>query len=304
MRLDIGAAERAIASSLAKPLAVSVMGAAWTIHDVVNEAMASAVRMHVSERGGDPSRSVLIAFGGAGPVHVANLAAKLGIQRILVPLRAGVLSALGLVTAPAAFDIARTRKTPLHALEFAKLAGEVAAIQAEIRARLEEVDAAAPRFSVALGLGYVGQSYHVPVPVDADRITELTRDGLLTKFGEVYRAKYGYFYDDVPVELVTVHVSGSAGRELERLPDGAAAGADPTDALTGERLAWSSRKRDLVPFKIYRRDRLGPGMQLKGPCLVEEDTATTVVDTDTRIKVDRFWSLDIALPSSDDRTES
>ena len=81
------------------------------------------MRMHVSERGGDPSQPLLMAFGGAGPVHVCNLAVKLGIRRVLIPLRAGVLSALGLVLAPAAFDIARTRKVPLQTLNFADLAG-------------------------------------------------------------------------------------------------------------------------------------------------------------------------------------
>ena len=91
---------------------------------------------------------------------------KLGIARILVPLRAGVLSALGLVLAPAAFDIARTRKMPLQALDFAELAGEVAAMQrGDCRREAREGRARTPRFEVALGLGYIGQSYHVPVSV-------------------------------------------------------------------------------------------------------------------------------------------
>src|SRR6185295_11240803 len=114
MPLDRTLAESAIRSAVGAPLRAGVAEAAWIIHDVVNESMAAAVRMHVSERGGDPSRPLLTAFGGAGPVHVGNLATKLGIRRILVPLRAGVLSALGLVLAPAAFDIARTRKVPLQ----------------------------------------------------------------------------------------------------------------------------------------------------------------------------------------------
>ena len=303
MRLDKGAAECAIASSLAEPLTISVTEAAWTIHDVVNESMASAVHMHVSERGGDPSRPVLIAFGGAGPVHVANLAAKLGIERILVPLRAGVLSALGLVMAPAAFDIARTRKTSLRTLDFARLASEVAEIREEVRARLDEVDAATPRFDVALGLGYVGQSYHVPVPVDGDHIAELTEEKLLASFAEIYRARYGYFYADVPVELVTVHVTGSAGSGVEKLPEGTALGVDFATAITGERSAWSARKHAFLPFKVYRRERLGPGMHFNGPCLVEEDTATTVIDVGARVTVDRYWSLDITLAIRVDGTE-
>ena len=298
MRLDRAAAERAISSSIGTPLGIETTAAAWTIHDVVNESMAAAVRMHVSERGGDPSRPILTAFGGAGPVHVCNLAAKLSIRRILVPLRAGVLSALGLVLAPAAFDIARTRKVPLQALNFAELAAEVADLRGEIAAKLREVDAAAPRFEVALGLGYVGQSYHVPVSVDGDRIAALSSHDLLAAFAAAYRAKYGYYYADVPVELVTVHVTGAAGAEVDlvELPASpSAAGA----AGWGARPAYSARQRGFVPFTLYRRDLLQPGMAFDGPCLVEEDSATTVVDAGSRVSVDRYGSLDIILDTTE-----
>jgi N-methylhydantoinase A len=269
--------------------------------------MAAAIRMHVTERGGDPSRPVLIAFGGAGPVHVADLAAKLGIRRILVPMRAGVLSALGLVLAPAAFDIARTRKLALEALDLGMLVDDVASLAKTIRERLAEVGSAAPRLEVALGLGYTGQSYHVPVPVAADRIAALTRDELLQAFAAVYRAKYGYFYADVPVELVSVHVTGIAedtAPVLPRAPQrgtdaeaeaGAEAEAEAEAVIFGERSAWSARQRAFVPFMVYRRDDLAPGMRFAGPCLVEEDTATTVIDVGGRVGVDRLGSLDISI---------
>ena len=226
MRLDRSAAENAIRLEIAEQLSVGTAAAAWTIHDVVNETMTAAVRMHVSERGGDPSRLVVVAFGGAGPVHVCNLAKKLRISRILVPLRAGVLSALGLVLAPAAYDIARTRKTPLQGLDFRVLAGDVAEMQAEIAVKLQEVANGPASFEVALGLGYIGQSYCVPVSVDAETIAALTAGKLLARFAAEYRGKYGYFYDDVPVELVTVHVAGVAGTETRALPELEMAGGD------------------------------------------------------------------------------
>jgi N-methylhydantoinase A len=220
-------------------------------------------------------------------------------RRILVPLRAGVLSALGLVLAPAAFDVARTRKVPLGALDFAALSKEVAEIRAEIAARLREVDASAPRFEVALGLGYVGQSYQVPVGVHEDRIAALTPAALLADFATAYRAKYGYFYDDVPVELVTVHVTGTAGAEVAGLVELPQAKAGTAAAASGKREAWSARARRFVPFTVYDRTALQPGMAFDGPCLVEEDSATTVVDADSRVTVDRFGSLDIALGATE-----
>jgi N-methylhydantoinase A len=294
MRLDRAAAESAIVARVGAATGATLEAAAWTIHDVVNESMAAAIRMHVGERGGDPSRPVLIAFGGAGPVHVANLAAKLGIRRVVVPARAGVVSALGLVIAPAAFDIARTRKVALEALDLGMLADDVALLAKAIRERLAEVGATPPRFEVALGLGYIGQSYHVPVPVAADRIAALTRDELLQGFAAVYRAMYGYFYDDVPVELVSVHVKG-IGDEAPFLPETYRRGSGTEAAAFGERRAWSARRRGFLPFAVYRRDDLAPGMRIAGPCLVEEDTATTVIDVGSRAGVDRLGSLDIAI---------
>jgi N-methylhydantoinase A len=226
---------------------------------------------------------------------VTNLAAKLGICRILVPMRAGVLSALGLVLAPAAFDIARTRKVALEALDLGVLVDDVTSLTSTIRERLAEVEPAVPRFEVAFGLGYTGQSYYVPVPVAADRIALLTRDALLRGFASVYRAKYGYFYDDVPVELVSVHVTGIAGDTSPVLPQTPERDSDAEAVIFGERSAWSARKRAFVPFTIYRRDDLAPGMRFAGPCLVEEDTATTVIDAGARVGVDRFGSLDISV---------
>ncbi len=113
IRLDADAAARGIEDRLARPLGRDLTAAAWTVHDVVNETMAAAVRMHVTERGGNPERATLFAFGGAGPVHAYHLAAKLGVRRLMVPLRPGVLSALGLVIAPVAYDVIRTCKVPL-----------------------------------------------------------------------------------------------------------------------------------------------------------------------------------------------
>jgi N-methylhydantoinase A len=296
MRLDRAAAEQTIATKIGKPLGVATAAAAWTIHDVVNESMAAAVRIHVSERGGDPSRPVLVAFGGAGPVHVCNLAAKLRIGRILVPLRAGVLSALGLILAPAAYDITRTRKVPLKGADFCALADEVAAIRREIAARLAEVETSAPRFEVTLGLGYIGQSYYVPVAVDAARLGTLTREDLLADFAAAYRGRYGHYYDDVPVELVNVHVTGVAGADSHALPAVAANGGDVAAAVRGTRAAFSAVQRDFATFAVYQRDLLRPGMRFNGPALVEEDSATTVVDADARVSVDRYGSLDIARP--------
>jgi N-methylhydantoinase A len=209
------------------------------------------------------------------------------------------LSAHGLVLAPAAYDIARTRKTPLQALDFRALADGVKEMQAEIAAKLQEVENFPASFEVTLGLGYIGQSYHVPVSVDAENIAMLTVRDLLARFADEYRGKYGYFYDDVPVELVTVHVAGVAGTETRSLPAFEMSGGDASTAVRERRDAYSMQIGSPISFEVYRRDSLKPGMTFEGPCLIEEDSSTTVVDVGARVTIDRFGSLDIVLGSTE-----
>src|SRR5262249_50828987 len=141
---------------------------------------------------------------------------------------------------------------------------------------------------------YAGQSYHVPVAVDAARIAALTAEELLAGFATAYRTKYGYYYDDVPVELVNLHVTGVAGAESHAVPEHAMSGGDPSKAMRKKREAWSAMERRFVNFVVYQRDLLRPGMMFEGPCLIEEDSATTVVDAGARVTIDRYGSLDIS----------
>ncbi|MBI4277631.1 MAG: hydantoinase/oxoprolinase family protein, partial [Armatimonadetes bacterium] len=119
MRLDRAAAERAM-EKVAQPLRLSLTEAAWGIHQLVNENMAAAARIHVIERGRDPRRYALLAFGGAGPVHACGVARLLGQKRVICPLAAGVLSAVGFLVAPASFELAHSRPELLQSTEWAE----------------------------------------------------------------------------------------------------------------------------------------------------------------------------------------
>ena len=207
-----------------------MLEAAWTVHDVVNETMAGAVRMHVTERGGNPRQATLVAFGGAGPLHACHLAAKLRVGRVMVPLRAGVLSALGLLIAPPAYDIVRTHKIPLEELDAASTGALIEEMAESIASLLTGLDSEGElRFARGVDVGYIGQSYQVTVPLDG----VVERDAIWKRFATLYREKYGYFYDDVPAEIVNLRVLGElVGGELglEPLPvePGAAAVAAGT----------------------------------------------------------------------------
>ncbi len=294
IRLDRAGAARAIEEHLAAPLSRDGVAAAWTVHDVVNETMAAAVRMHLTERGGNPEHATLFAFGGAGPVHAYNLAAKLGMPRVVVPLRAGVLSALGLVIAPVAYDVVRTHRVPLARIVPEAVDAVFREMAVDVTRTLRTAEAAdAVAFARAVDVGYIGQGYQVTIPVD-DFPASLGREALWRRFAEVYRDKYGYFYDDVPAELVNVRLSGRlVEKALALEPVGVAASsmAAPKD----ERPAFSSRERRLLPFAVYSRVELAPGMGIRGPAIIEEASATTVMDMDGSLEVDRYGSLVVAV---------
>jgi N-methylhydantoinase A/oxoprolinase/acetone carboxylase beta subunit len=289
IRLDAEGAARGIERDLARPLGRDLVAAAWTVHHVVNETMAAAVRMHVTERGGNPERATLFAFGGAGPVHAYHLAATLGIPRIIVPLRAGVLSALGLVIAPVAFDLVRTHKLPLGRLEPAAIEALFRDMSEEVRQTLDTAQPGAPpSFTRAVDIGYIGQGYQVTVPIDESTVLDAAE--LWRRFAAVYRDKYGYFYDDVPAELVNLRVSGRlTGMDitLPRLEATRPSAAAPKD----ERRAYSRRRGRIIPFAVYDRSELGPGTSIAGPAIIEEASATTIVDDGGSVAVDDWGSL-------------
>ncbi|MCI0584831.1 MAG: hydantoinase/oxoprolinase family protein [Chloroflexi bacterium] len=297
IRLDVDLAARGIEAQIARPLGRDLTGAAWTVHDVVNETMAAAVRMHVTERGGNPERAILFAFGGAGPVHAYHLAGKLGVRRIIVPLRPGVLSALGLVIAPVAYDVIRTCKAPLAHIDPAAIDAHFDEMAAEVAFTLAKVEPGeTPTLTRAVDVGYVGQGYQVTVPVDGARVS-LEPRALWESFATVYRQKYGYFYDDVPAELVNLRLSGRlGGRELT--PASAEALRARRAMPKAERPAFSSRRGRMVPFAVYDRAALAPGMTLCGPAVVEEASATTVIDVDGALEVDVYGSLVISIPEA------
>ncbi len=293
MRLDEDAARAGIEEHLARPRGQSALEAAWTVHDVVNETMAAAVRMHVTERGGNPQQAVLVAFGGAGPLHACHLAAKLRVGRVMVPLRAGVLSALGLLVAPPAYDIVRTHRAPLADLDAASTGALMQEMADRIATLLARLDAGGElRFRRGIDVGYIGQSYQVTVPVDGT----VDREEIWQRFAALYREKYGYFYDDVPAEIVNLRVVGElVGGELalEPLPPG------PGAAAAGARPAWSARERRMRPFAVYDRGGLHPGAAFAGPAIVEEPSATTIIDEGAAVEVDAYGSLVITVDPED-----
>jgi N-methylhydantoinase A len=289
MRLDVAAARAAIERAIADPLGVSVEEAAFGIHDLVNESMTNAARVHAVERGKDPGSMPLFAFGGAGPVHACGVARALGVPRLVGPPGAGVLSAIGFLTAPLAFDFVRSVRARIDELAWPDVDARFAEMEREgtellVGSGVAAAEIAHRRFA---DLRHEGQGYEIRVPV-----TSSAGDfpgSVLAAFDEVYRALYERPGPHVPVEAVNWRVVSSGPRpefQLARAPE---PGRGST--RTGSRRVWFREAGGFVETDVHDRYAMAPGQPLDGPVIVEEHESTFVVPPGARCEVSADGSL-------------
>lgn len=296
MRLDREGARRGVEERIAGPLDVSFIQAIWGIHDLINETMAAAAKTHIAEKGGNPKIVTIAAFGGAGPVHAYGLARKLGAPRMLVPPNAGVGSAMGFFTAPRAFDLLRSHKVSLSDVVF----GDIEAIFRGLEddaAKILKKEATQDKISFdrSLDMRFVGQGSEMNIPLPPVDFTELTRAGIRKLFDDAYEKLYGRTYPDSEVEFINFKVRASLPEKLLQLPKQGGKGRSLSDAVKGQRLAYSPVAGDFIPYTVYDRYRLFPSARFRGPAIIEEKESTLIVGEDAIVSVDDFGFLWIDL---------
>jgi N-methylhydantoinase A len=298
MKLDGAAAEQAVTEVIANPLQLSLTEAAYGLYQVVNENMISATRVHVAERGADPRRLKLIAFGGAGPVHAHQIARALKMQGYICPASAGVTSALGFLTAPAAFEFARTMIARLSPESLPRLDEVYAELEAEGREVLAEAGVAEPemRFVRQADLRHVGQGHEIVVTLPYERLAEVDLDGeIRPRFYERYEQIYGHAHHHLALEITTCRLTASGPRPQVSLPEAEVNSGPVQQALKGQRQAYFAELGGFVETPIYDRYRLGVGHSFAGPAIVEERDSTAVIGPEATVSVDRFANLIVHL---------
>jgi N-methylhydantoinase A len=299
MALDVDRA-RAVFATLARDLfgthdAAAERRAALGVVRVANALMERAIRAISVERGDDPRDCALVAFGGAGPLHAAHLAAALGIRTVLIPRYPGVLSAFGMLAADVTRETSRALLMTLDALDAATLAAHIGALADEARAALaaDGEDPNGCRIESVLDLRYVGQSYELPTPLDQgwEASPALLAD-LAERFHALHERRYGHAMRNRQIEAVTLRVRAVSPRDaLTFAPDDLPPRATPlaphavvNAALTGDTAA-------LEPAPLYERDDLRPGDGIAGPAIIAQLDATTVVPPGWRAVVDADLNL-------------
>ena len=294
LRLDREAALRAIEEKVARPLGLDAVEAAWGIHEVVNENMANAARVHAIERGKDPRAHPLFAFGGAGPVHAYRVARTLGVPGFISPLGAGATSAFGFLCAPLSFDLVRSLYGRLDELDWADANGALESLEAEGRdlLRASGVADAEIRVRRLCEMRYTGQGHEVTVelpggklgPDDADRLTALYR--------KEYRRLYNREGPDVALEALTWRLQVAAPRPEIRLESGEEGDSRiPDGAQKGTREIYLPESAGFREVPVYDRYRLDPGTSFEGPAVVEERESTVVLGSEGRAEIDAARNL-------------
>ena len=317
MALDLDAARRAIAMHVGTPTGLDVTGGAWAIHQVVNEAMAAAARMHAVERGKDAAAVPLFAFGGAGPVHAAGVARLLGSREIVVPYGAGVGSTIGFLAAPVSFDFVRSYYARLDATSWATVATLLTEMEAEGRDLLTAsgIDPATVAFDHRAELRLVGQAHQVTVDLPPDAVEALhalaarpsdgavaatvAHDAIARAFASTYRTLYRRDAPPVAVEAVNWRVVARGPVPAFALPrpTGTHSDAPRLAVAKGHRPAWWPEVGHHVPTAVYDRAALAPDMApIAGPAIVEERESTTVVPPGATVEVEASGALVIRLP--------
>jgi N-methylhydantoinase A len=288
MRLDVDAAARAIETHVAQPLGLPIAEAAWGVHQLANEHMASAARIHAIERGKHAGAFPVFAFGGAGPVHAYGVARILGSPRVIYPLGAGVMSTVGFLVAPMAFDFVRTLAGGLDELDWHAVRRILGEMEEDGRAVLRRtVPVTQITFRRYADMRYRKQGYEIRVPIppgplDATRLGEIR-----AAFEDRYRSLYGHTVRATPIDVVSWRVIAAGPRPQLALPRAAsAAGATLDRARKGTRTAWVPEGKGFADVPVYDRYRLAASMRFQGPAIVEERESTVVVGAGAWAHVD------------------
>ena len=295
-QLNLGAARDAFARLLGerareiprKLLPKTGVDLARGIVAVANAAMERALRVISVERGHDPRDFSLVAFGGAGGLHAADLARALGLAQVIVPQHPGAFSALGVLLSDVVKDVSQSALLPVPARREARFLREVrsrfTALENSARAELRaEGFEGEPQAERQLDLRYVGQSYELTVPF---------KPGYREAFQREHERAYGHAQADRPLEIVSLRLrlviktpKPNSRRSVRRLPPR----KPRPDALLRRKPVWFETEE--LDTAIYERTKLAPGTEFRGPAVVVEYSSTTVVPPDFRCRVDREGNL-------------
>ncbi len=300
MRLDLEGAKRALDARVAKPLGLDLTQAADGILRIATTKMSHMVRWVTTERGLDAADHVLVAYGGAGPLHAAAVARELRIARVVIPRAPGHFSAYGMLVADLRRDFVSTWFNPLAEAPFALMEEIYAGMEQRGRAAIADSGLALTGVTVqrAADMRYVGQEHAVTVELPAELFRAQDRDGIKRRFDAVHETRYGYSAPAEKAEIVSLRgaVTGLL-RKPAFEPIAAGEAEPPAAAFRGTRPVYFT-EAGWADTPAWHRPALTGGNRIAGPALVEEYASTTVVHPGDVLTVDAYGDLVIEIKRS------
>lgn len=292
--LDREAAHEAIAQQIAKPMGLDVEQAANAILRVANANMADAIRKISIGRGYDPREFSLVAFGGAGPLHAADIARDLMIPRVIFPPNPGVASALGCLLVDVRHDLTRMHHGGVDSVDVEALEAAFRELeqQADELLAAENIDPQARSLQRLVDMRYVGQWRSLTVPMDSTAGPEALA-AAVARFHEEYEREHRYRRADAPIEIYQIHVTAVGGTRPVDLPRETSRRHDATSERTRRVVFSDGTVSEETP--IYDRESLEAGARFDGPAIVEQLDSTIVVPPGAHVEADELLNLRMEL---------
>ncbi|MCP5076172.1 MAG: hydantoinase/oxoprolinase family protein [Rhodobacteraceae bacterium] len=276
IELSTAQSEQALDAHVGEPLQLDTTTAAFGLSEVVDENMANAARVHAVESGEDLSGYVMIAFGGAAPLHAGRLCEKLGIRRMLVPPGAGVGSAIGFLRAPFSFEATRSVYTRLTEFSGPQVKQALGELKEEAGEFVRSCDADAPvSFEFRAYMRYVGQGWEIPVDLTQAEADEPSAGQYQARFEQAYENLFGRIVDGLDIEITSWAVKGSTDvpepSKVEAAPEAGNAKA------SGTRQLFDPASGRFVEAQTAERSTIGAGQAIAGPALITERETSIIV---------------------------
>ena len=285
MVLQPDAARAALERDVGQGLGVGADMAAYAVHEMVCETMASAARVHAVERGAVARDHTVVAFGGAAPLHAARVAERIGARRVVVPPHAGVGSAIGFLAAPVAYEVVRSLRMRLDALDAAAATGVLDELAAAARAVVVPgAGGAAVAERRAAFMRYVGQGHEIPVPLPNRALGAEDAMELRTAFETAYAALFARFIPGAAIEVLSWSVLATT--ETSRPEPAPPSPPAEAPAPAGTRPVFDGRSGQHVHVAVYDRASMPPGARVPGPAIIVEDETSTYVSSRYDVHVD------------------
>jgi len=306
MTVDVEAARAAIKEKVADRLNMGLAEAAHGIYRLVNANMIGATRVVTIQRGHDPRDFSLVVSGGTAAIHAVRMAQELRIPRVIIPLNAGVFSAVGLITADARYDVHRSYVARGSQADPDRMQAVFEDIAAEASAKILELGFSEGQIVTRyeIDMRYLGQAHEVPVDVPSDLLKDMDEQTLATLmdlFHEKHLHLFGHASRDSEVEFMTLTVAAVGPTAPENMREIEAGTADPNAAFKGTRKVYFEEAGEFIDCNTYERSRLKANNLIAGPAIVEQMDTTTVLPPGEMAEVDKYGTLivELATPGGD-----